>query len=232
MLRGLYVAGALLAISLPAHAGNWTGCYGGVNVGYSTAQHELDVAAGGIVIDSLGADGKSYGVTGGCDMQVERLVFGVWGDHTWSDTEFSITTAGLPPLLETEIERSWAVGVRGGVVVGSALAYGLVGYTEAETSGLNSPAAAASLALPTLEGYVVGGGVELDLTNGLYLDLRYTYADYDEVNLAPLPASLDTDVQTARVGVLYRLNWNRDEFVIPAIDAPVAAAPTKHKPLK
>jgi outer membrane immunogenic protein len=246
MLRGLYVAGALLAISLPAQAGSFTGCYGGGAVGYSAALTDTSVDATGFgalaSIDSLGADGGSITALAGCDLQIANspFVVGVWGDHSWSDAQFSVSVPVLAAgnLVETGVDTTWAVGGRlGYVFVPGAMAYVLGGYTQAELDDISFPAAgpgAPVLSVPTLDGYVLGGGAEISVGNGLYLQAQYTYADYEKADIALAPGlslGLDTDIQTARVGLLYRFG-GREDFVIPAIDLPASAAPTKHKPLK
>jgi outer membrane immunogenic protein len=253
MLRGLYYAvlgiatilGALVASPfLPeARAAGFTGCYGGGAVGWSSALSDtsLDTAFGSLSVDALAADGASFTALAGCDIALGNTPFvvGLWGDWTKHSAEFSVNATGLPAIVETGLDTSWAVGGRlGYVVVPGALVYALGGYTQAEVDDITFPAfgpGAPVLSVPTLEGYVLGGGAEVSLGNGLYLQAQYSYADYEQVDIALTPGlslGLDTDVQTARVGLLYRFDMGRDELVIPAIDAPAAAAPTKHKPLK
>jgi outer membrane immunogenic protein len=257
MLRGLcyYAALAVLALAFgllaniyiadESHAGSFTGCYGGGAVGYSAALTDTSLDATGLgaiaSIDSLGMDGGSVTALAGCDLQISNspFVVGVWGDHSWSEADFSVSLLGAPgALLETGVDTSWAVGARVGyVVVPGALLYVKGGYTQAELNDISFPAlgpGAPVLSVPTLDGYVLGGGGEVQLGNGLALQLDYSYADYEKADIALAPGlslGLDTDIQTARVGLLYRFG-GREDFVIPAIDLPASAAPTKHKPLK
>jgi len=235
MLLRLTAALAALTLSTAAYAGPWTGCYGGGAAGYQSALTDtsLDFAGlGSIGVDSLGAQGGSMTVLAGCDIQVERFVFGAWGDFTWSDADFSVTMTGAPGnLVQTGVDTSWAVGGRAGYVfVPGALAYVLAGYTQAEMDDITFPGLAPGFALsvPTLDGYVLGGGAEISIGSGLYLQAQYTYADYDQADIALGPGvslGLDTDIQTARIGLLYRFSADR-EVVLPALDAPAA------KPLK
>jgi outer membrane immunogenic protein len=223
-----------------AEAGSFTGCYGGGALGYSAALSDTSIDATGVGalanIDSLAASGGNVTALAGCDLQVGNTPFvvGVWGDHSWSQAEFSVNVLGAPgALIETGVDTSWAVGARVGyVVVPGALIYVKGGYTQAEVDDISFPAlgpGAPVLSVPTLDGYVLGGGGEVQLGGGLALQLDYSYADYEQADIALAPGlslGLDTDIQTARVGILYRFGGSAP--VIPAFDAPAA----KPAPLK
>jgi outer membrane immunogenic protein len=223
-----------------AEAGSFTGCYGGGALGYSAALSDTSLDATGVgtlaSVDSLAAQGGNVTALAGCDLQVGNTPFvvGVWGDHSWSQAEFSVNVFGAPgALIETGVDTSWAVGARVGyVVVPGALIYVKGGYTQAEVDDISFPAlgpGAPVLSVPTLDGYVLGGGGEVQLGGGLALQLDYSYADYEQADIALAPGlslGLDTDIQTARVGILYRFGGSAP--VIPAFDAPAA----KPAPLK
>jgi outer membrane immunogenic protein len=242
MQRILIAALAALTLTTTAYAGPWTGCYGGGAAGYQSALSDTSITDGvdTITVDSLGAQGGSLTALAGCDLQVERFVFGVWADHTWSDAGFTVGISGPTAVamgiagtaLQTAVDTSWAIGGRAGYVfVPGALAYVLAGYSQAELDDITFPSLAPGFALsvPTLDGYVLGGGAEISMGRGLYLQAQYTYADYDQADIAlggGVSLGLDVDVQTARVGLLYR--FSAGDPVIPVIDAPLAAP----KPLK
>lgn len=223
-----------------AEAGSFTGCYGGGALGYSAALSDTSLNATGIgtvaSVDSLAAQGGSVTALAGCDMQVGKspLVLGVWGDHSWSEAEFSVDI-GPATVLETGVDTSWAIGGRAGyVVVPGAMVYLKAGYTQAELNDISFPATplAKPLSVPTLDGYVFGGGAEVGLGSGLYLQVDYSYADYDQADIALSPTTslgLDVDVQTARVGILFRLWGDEASAVAKEIDA---LAPAANKPLK
>ena len=222
-LVALFVAGILYV--QPAKADGWTGCYGGAAGGYSAALTDTSISGkkGSIGVDSLGAEGGSITGLIGCDMQVApRIIMGVWGDWTYDpDTTFSVTATGFPTLLQTSLENRWGVGGRAGyLVVPGALVYVLAGYTQAQTSNITSPAKPGFvIAVPDLKGYVIGAGSEFDLGKGFFLQAQYSYANYDKVNIAlggPLVLGLDTDVQTARVGLLYKFNMGGANAFSPA----------------
>jgi outer membrane immunogenic protein len=228
-MRKTALAAALLGAlaATPAAAGSWTGCYGGVAGGYSAGLTDTSFTDGvdTVGIDSLGADGATLSLIGGCDLQfAPQWVVGVWGDYTWSDAEFSIYAPGYPDILNSGLDTSWAVGGRVGFLVQpNTLLYALAGYTQAELDDVTSGWAPGSLSLPTLDGYVVGGGLEVALRQGFYLQAQYTYANYDSKSVdlgGGYAMNLDTDVQTARVGLLYR-------FSVPEADKLIPAAPLK-----
>jgi outer membrane immunogenic protein len=223
-----------------AEAGSFTGCYGGGALGYSAALSDtsLDHKTWGNIasVDSLAAQGGSVTALAGCDMQVGKspLVLGVWGDHSWSEAEFSVDI-GPATVLETGVDTSWAIGGRAGyVVVPGAMVYLKACYTQAELNDISFPATplAKPLSVPTLDGYVFGGGAEVGLGSGLFLQVDYSYADYDQADIALSPTTslgLDVDVQTARVGILFRLWGDEASNVAKEIEA---LAPPASKPLK
>jgi outer membrane immunogenic protein len=216
MLRGLYVAGALLAISLPAQAGNWTGFYFGGLASYNAVTLE----------DTLGTEGP--GITGlvGYDVQIDRFLIGAWGEygHKTFDWKGGSLT-GLFPDVDVDVQ-AWAAGGRVGfIVTDKALLFASLGYTEGEAD-LSLVGGGGDLSVD-LSGYVAGGGAEIDLSHGFFARADYQYARYDVED-----EDLEANVHSARLGLVYKFNWGRDEFVIPAIDVPASAAPTKHKPLK
>jgi outer membrane immunogenic protein len=225
-----------------AEAGSFTGCYGGGAVGYSAALSDTSIDATGFgtlaSIDSLAASGGQVTALAGCDLQVGNtpFVLGVWGDHSWSQAEFSVNVFGAPgALVETGVDTSWAVGARVGyVVLPGALIYVKGGYAQAELDDISFPAfgpGAPVLSVPTLDGYVLGGGGEVQLGRGFALQLDYSYADYEQADIALAPGlslGLDVDVQTARVGLIYRLWGDEASAVAKEIEA---LAPAQ-KPLK
>lgn len=211
-------AALIAAITLgavPSQASPWTGCYVGGSLGYSVVPTETTLSATGLgsaTIESLSAEGVSYGVTGGCDLQVQRVVLGAWADHQWDDADFNVTATGFPTLLTASMNRHWAVGGRAGYLVkDGALAYVLAGYSQAESSAISSPAGGFAFAVPTLDGYVVGAGTELPLGKGLYLDLRYSYTDYESTTIPVTPGfsfTLDPDVHNVKASVIYRFSFD------------------------
>ena len=159
-----------------------TGCYVGASIGYTNTSSELsyDTVAS---IDSLGADGSRAGVNGGCDYRMpnSKVVLGFFGNYNWdlSDHDFSVD---LGPFNFTHSEGDqWAVGARLGFTITDAtMIYGLVGYTERETSAsLSGPGGSIAIDVADREGYQFGGGIETMISNSASFSLEYRHTEWD-----------------------------------------------------
>jgi opacity protein-like surface antigen len=220
----LLLAGAIVALVVAylfwtekAQANPWTGCYVGAGGAYSGAHTDtsLDVAGVGSVlgVDGLGAQGEGLFGAVGCDLQLpnSKIVVGAFADYLWhNDTTFSVY-GGVPSvtILETSLDNAWSVGGRlGYAVTDGALVYGLVGYSRAQMDDITSPLAPGfALSIPDLSGYVFGGGTEIALGKGLFLQAQYSYTDYEKESIdlgAPFSIGIDQDVQTFRTGLVWR----------------------------
>ena len=151
-----------------------------------------------------------------------KWVVGVWGDATWHDQEWSVSLPFLPApntLASMEVESEWGAGLRAGyLVTDDALVYVLAGYSRLMLGDLSVPAVPVSFSAPDLDGFKVGGGMELNLDGNWYLQGQYSYARYSggDVSLIPsvLSLNVEPEVHTGRVGLLYRFNLGpRDETV-------------------
>ena len=71
-----------------------------------------------------------------------------------------------------------------------------------------------------LSGYFIGGGAEVKLTDAISIKGEYRYTNLGSENVTLLPGlapvidnfvstELDTTIQTARVSLNYRFNWDR-----------------------
>lgn len=195
----------------------WTGCYVGAAAGYaaSTTDVGLDVDGVGTLasVNGIGADGATGTLTAGCDVRKDRVVLGVWGDYTWHDATWDVSDPGAGNIASLDLDRQWAIGGRAGVLVTpGTLVYGLVGYTRAELGDLDVPALAVSFPTSSLDGWIVGGGAELALDRGFFLDLRYTYSDFNSssIDIAdPISIGLDTQIHAARVGLTYKFGFDK-----------------------
>lgn len=227
------LAGALL-LSTAAQAK--TSCYVGAQLGYSVASTDasLDIASnalypgspaipGLVTVDGFSADGASGGFLGGCDYRMDRILVGAWGDFAWHGADFSagLNTNPVAPInagLEMSIDRQWSIGGRAGVFVTDAtLIYGLIGYTKVDTSDLTYSGSAfgtpfsGSFAVEDLDGVVYGGGMEVDVGNGLVLGAEYrlTVLDSTDVQIIPNVASLnlDSEIHTVRAVAKYKFSF-------------------------
>ena len=97
----------------PVRFNDWTGFYGGVELGYT----HIDAAGSGT------GDGISGGVFLGYDHDYGDWVLGVGADYDVVDIR----------LGRTEVESIWRLRLRGGYKVGDGLIYGVGGYFSADT---------------------------------------------------------------------------------------------------
>jgi outer membrane immunogenic protein len=180
----------------------WGGFYAGAHGGLDMSSTEVS-APGFTSIDGLSGNGHAYGLHAGYDHQFGMIVVGIGGDFTWSDSDFTIKATGLPTVLRAGIDESWAVYGRIGIDAGRAMPYLLAGYTEADAS---ASILGTKIGSTTLEGWMVGGGVELALGHGIFVGAEYRYTMFDELKLVPGFLHLDTDRHEVRGTLKYKLN--------------------------
>jgi outer membrane immunogenic protein len=172
---------------------SWTGCYIGGGGGYAISNTGVSVP-GFLSIDGLGAEGYTAFAGGGCDLQMGAVVVGGFADYTW-DFEHDFTVSAGGGSFSTGLNERWAAGGRAGVLVGGALAYGLVGYTDAD------------LDIGSHAGVVYGGGLELPVGAGFSLKGEYRYSDLEEVSYGPVV--VDPDIHEVRASINYKIGVGR-----------------------
>lgn len=222
MLRILASIALALAMVVPAAAQSpykWTGCYVGVQGGYSMVATQADLDVTGFPlnasIDGLSADNAVFGGAVGCDMRLgdSGLLVGVFGSYSMGDRDHnmgvsiggnSLASAGL------SLGDSWTVGGRVGyLVTPSTLVYGLAGWTQTETGDLvvtlgNNKA---SFDVSDLSGWTVGGGLEVQLGYGWSLAGEYRANFYDEETIKLVPGLLDLNLKTTEHVGMVRLAY-------------------------
>lgn len=192
---------ALLPLEADATTTRWTGCGVGVQAGYSATIVDVgfNVFKTAGAFEGLGADGATYGLKAGCDMQMDRIVIGAWGDYSWfSSQDLSLTVSGLGSI-SAGFDQQWAAGARAGLLVTDrTLVYALVGYTDVRGASF----------VPDFSGMVYGGGIEIGLGNDLFGSLEYRYADLDKLTLTSGPNSIsfDPNMHQIRAGLTYRFS--------------------------
>jgi outer membrane immunogenic protein len=179
------VPGIKLADKTSLPAPSWTGPWVGVHIGGAAVTTDVEGA-------SLAGDGILGGLGVGYDARIGNLVAGVWGEYTWAHLE-----TGLGGESVT-LKGAWAFGLRAGVLLTpKLLAYGKYGWTQAEASATFDN-------LPTLDGRVLGAGLESLLSDNLTLKIEYRATDLG--NEALSAGTLKTDHHAVLVGVAWRLN--------------------------
>jgi len=205
-----------LAIFTSAEAG--ISCYGGGTLGHSSFSTDasLNVAGVGTVagIDSLGANGISGGITGGCDWTQGRWLVGAWGDIMWHGSDFEVSSSLIGgSLVELSVDKEWGFGGRAGYfATETTLVYGLIGWSRVEPDDLEIPVLGVSFDTEEADGLVVGGGIEVEVAPQVTLAAEYRFTTLEDNNVGIVPGvnlNLDTDIHTARAVAKYRFDWIR-----------------------
>jgi outer membrane immunogenic protein len=204
------IAGAMMALMAgPALAeSKWTGVYVGLHGGYDLTSTEISEPGYGS-INGLSGNGTAYGVHIGADYTIPgtKLVLGLGGDYTWSDSEFKITDSGMK-FLTAGIDESWAIYGRIGIDAGRVMPYMLAGYTEADVSAALFPGTPyAEKGSDKMKGWLVGGGLEMALYEGITLGFEYRFTKFDTLDVdvgGPTDLKLDTDRHEVRAKLSYK----------------------------
>jgi opacity protein-like surface antigen len=207
----------LKAPALQPQALNWSGFYGGVHVGYGwgkkhwfdnfpTPDGELDAAP--IIRGGLG------GFQAGINHQIDRLVFGLEGDFSWSKINKKFNCFFFGDQICTH-EAQWFGSIMGrlGLTHGPFLGYlkGGVAFThdfvtDIATCAGSQPIIRAGIharcGVPfegqqTRIGWGVGGGLEYLLTRHWSLKAEYTYLNFGQRSITLW--ALDNDFFTEEI---------------------------------
>jgi outer membrane immunogenic protein len=211
----LYRAPPPMSYVPPVIATNtWTGFYAGINGGYAWG-------GGGNTIsyydgpDQWGRAQPEGGFGGGqigFNYQTGGFVFGVETDFQGAGISNSVTgtmaTGGYDFTSKESIDWFGTARGRLGFAVGNALLYGTGGfaYGNVNQHAVNGVDVFASNTTQT--GYAAGGGIEYKFTPAWSLKAEYQYIDLGSQKLTGTLGDttnpLDTNLQTARVGLNYR----------------------------
>lgn len=143
-----FVAGSAMAQS----SGDWTGFYGGLQLGYIDS--DTNVAG-------LDGDGVIGGIILGYDYDLGDWVVGGGFDYDWTDVDLGSAAT---------VEDVWRLKVRAGYnVTPDGLLYGTVGYAEAGTDTLGSD-----------DGWFIGAGYEQIIAPNVSLGGEILYHEFDD----------------------------------------------------
>jgi outer membrane immunogenic protein len=212
--------------AVPTPVASWTGCYIGAGGGgaYTNNDHNTITTVGGVPVtpnSTTGARGWFGTVGAGCDYQVDRFVFGVFGDYDFMDVKGDHTALGF--VGSQKQDWQWAVGGRVGyVIVPQLLTYFSGGYTQAHWKSTNySFFGPPVISTPgfTKSGWFIGAGDEyaLSFLPGLFWKTEYRYSEFDRatVSINDFATGLPTGFSEAqklrehsvRSELVYRFNW-------------------------
>lgn len=134
-------------------------------------------------VEDDNADGLTYGVGVGYDLQRGRTVFGVEAEATESEVDECVANfPGAGDSLCADAGRDLYVGGRVGAVIGAnSLVYAKAGYTNARYELEYDPAVGTTTtASDDLDGVRVGAGVQFGLGPNLYAKAEYRYSNYEQ----------------------------------------------------
>jgi len=191
---------------------NWSGLYFGAAVGYAIASTDRDIGGDYFSIASrngLSNDGAQGILTIGYDRQVhQNLVLGIFADYAFGDLDRTESLFGSIGI-KSELTDNWAVGARLGFVHSCCtMWYATAGYAQLDHEWEVNFGPYKFGASKTRDGYFVGGGVEQQLRDNLFLKMEYRYTDFGSDDLIKDFVETDTDMHSIRLGV----NWKMDLF--------------------
>jgi len=226
---------AVLAADLPmlakapiaaAPVFSWTGCYLGVHAG------------GGATSNTEGAQngkGALAGGQAGCNYQDGNWVLGVEGEGYWSDIKGTQASSSIPNALTgtsfissfnttTKNRDDFTIAARAGITIDRTLIYGKGGWAWGEFKLDRNSVCCSTTSIPTtvaqsgtLDGFLVGVGVEHALTRNWTVKLEYDFIKFGAKELSETQCqagvcavtgtnTLSTDKHVFKVGANYLFN--------------------------
>lgn len=193
----LPVALATVAIATPA-AAQESSNFGGVKLGVIAGYDNVRLEYEGLGVDD---DGVLYGVTAGYDMDLGSAVIGLELEASDSTTRQRYTDLiDLGDSAKLAAGRDLYIGARFGVPVAhNVLIYAKGGYTNARAKLSYNDGAGLTLSdSDTLEGWRLGGGVELTNVSH-FARIEYRYSDYGDYKVDGVNTGLSASRQQVAV---------------------------------
>lgn len=178
------------------YSGFTHGPYAGLVAGYSAGQ----LAADGI---DLSSDGLLGGAYLGWNFRYPGLALGLEGDWMLTDISTDVDGNGVF-TFQAKSNYLASVRARAGMPIGPVLMYGTGGVAFSETK-VELPGASDT---ENLFGYVVGGGVEIEMTRTLHVRLEGLHYIFDDENftVGGSTGNVELDQTVVRAGVGFKLN--------------------------
>jgi outer membrane immunogenic protein len=186
-----FMSQAALAAGIAVKAGppppppfTWTGCYFGAFTGYKSGgvQEYGDVTLAGAPLGSYDLiDGLAVGGEVGCQYQTGVWVFGIVADGAWT----SLSGKGFPPNTDYDMtaEENWFGTVRGklGFAINHWWGYVTGGWAWSEwkqQAYRRVAPAGREEDTQTIDGWVLGVGMDYAFTNNWVFNAEFLYIDY------------------------------------------------------
>ena len=178
----------------PAPVFSWTGCYVGVHGGAGVLLDQGFQPPGGVeFVDRHGIGGLAGGQIG-CNYQVGMLVLGIEGEGFWSGMKVTQDQFGgingSTLNGSASIKNKWDYDVAGrfGLAFDRALVYGKAGWVAGRfdwnAATVNCPfVCTATQASATLDGLLIGLGLEYAFFNNWTAKFEYDYLGFDSKNV-------------------------------------------------
>ncbi len=194
----------------PASTFNWTGVYGGLQLGGTFGQTNIYLT--GTTFNTNVYNGGVFGgAYAGYNYQIQNYVLGVEGEFNAISNKQSSSSRFGANLYTAEVYSNWlgSVGARAGFAWKNILIYATGGYAflnNGTTVSVNGVGVFNNT--QSLNGFDVGGGLEYALSPNWSWRLEYRYYGFDRVtnnllNSARLVSESPT-LNTVRVGATYR----------------------------
>jgi outer membrane immunogenic protein len=208
----------------------WTGCYIGVHGG------------GGAMRDSWTEENGTGGLAGGqvgCNYQDGNWVFGVEGEGWWSGIRAksaSLNNEGFGETFTTKNKWDFSIAARAGIAFDRTLVYGKAGWVWGKFDLFeNDPCqfcggflGFTDSASATLNGLLLGVGIEHAITNNWTIKAEYNYLRFGSKEFAFTGCDISTtgtvcfpdgsttyraDKQLFKIGVNYLFNVGKAPLV-------------------
>jgi outer membrane immunogenic protein len=227
---------------LPPAVFSWTGCYLGAHVGGGTSNSSSNLEGFG---QGLNGTGAIVGGQAGCNYQDGNWVIGIEGEGAWSGIKANNNTSttetetpaalrnnlvGAPPSYTEVFNQSskntsnFDIAARAGIAFDRTLIYGKGGWAWGKFAFSTLDICCGPESTPyttswgsTLNGFLVGVGVEHALTRNWTVKLEYNYIGYGSKQMSATECgggscsvygslSNSANVQLFKVGANYLFN--------------------------
>jgi len=196
----------------PAPIYNWTGVYGGVDLGGAFGQTSLYLPASNTSAN-IGNNGVFGGAQFGYNYQINNFVLGFETEFNLQSVKGNKTYQILPSanVYGASSQRDWfaSVGGRLGYAFDRYLVYAVGGYAFSQfNSTLTTNALQTAGVSTTFNGYDVGAGVQHAFTDRWSGRAEYRYYNYGNnnayYNAYPKNFSQKLESNTFRIGLSYK----------------------------